>query len=67
MIRMTKTTFTVLLIAAIIAFVLAPIAFIWSVNTLFPVLAIPYSFNTWLAALAILIMFGKPSITKEKG
>lgn len=38
-----------------IAIVLGPIAGIWSLNTLFPVLAIPYTWETWLA---FLLLFG---------
>lgn len=33
--------------------VLAPLAIIWSMNTLFPVLAIPYNIQTWLAAMLL--------------
>ena len=40
-------TFIVLLI------ILGPIATIWSLNTLFPALAIPIGFDTWLAALVL--------------
>lgn len=40
-----------LVIVAIVAIlILAPLLIIWSMNTLFPVLAIPYSINTWAAA-----------------
>ena len=40
----------VLIIAIIIA---GPMASIWALNTLFPVLAIPYTFDTWLAMLLV--------------
>jgi hypothetical protein len=30
-----------------------PIALIWGLNTLFPVLNIPYSLETWLAAFIV--------------
>lgn len=47
------------LIFGIILFVIAiiggPIAGIWSLNTLFPVLAIPYTWQTWLS---FLLLFG---------
>jgi hypothetical protein len=33
--------------------VLAPLATIWSLNTLFPILNIPMGFDTWLAALIL--------------
>ena len=44
-----------LVILAIIAVfvILMPIATIWSLNTLFPVLAIPVTFDTWLAAVVL--------------
>ena len=42
----------------IVAIVLAvaivmPIATIWSLNTLFPVLAIPLTFDTWIATIVL--------------
>ena len=33
--------------------VLMPIATIWSLNTLFPALAIPLSFDTWIATIVL--------------
>jgi len=33
--------------------VLMPIASIWALNTLFPVLAIPFTIDTWLAAIIL--------------
>lgn len=41
----------VLLIVFLVA--LGPLLLIWSLNTLFPVLAIEYSIWTWLAALIL--------------
>jgi uncharacterized membrane protein YccF (DUF307 family) len=46
----------ILLVLAFI--ILGPVAIIWALNTLFPVLAIPYTFSTWLAASFILAAFG---------
>lgn len=34
-----------------------PLAFIWALNTLFPMLVIPYDFWTWLATIIILNLF----------
>ena len=48
-----KLTFGVLLLIAVI--VIGPLLGIWSLNTLFPVLAIPY---TWETFLAFLLLFG---------
>lgn len=38
-------------VALILLLVLAPFLTIWSLNALFPLLAIPYNFFTWVAAL----------------
>jgi hypothetical protein len=42
------------IIAIILAVViLAPIATIWSLNTLFPILNIPFTLDTWMAAVIL--------------
>jgi hypothetical protein len=33
--------------------IVMPIATIWSLNTLFPALAIPLTFNTWIATIIL--------------
>jgi len=33
--------------------VIMPIATIWSLNTLFPALAIPFTFDTWIASIIL--------------
>jgi len=40
--------FIILILASVLAL---PIAYIWALNTLFPSLSIPYTFDTWLAML----------------
>jgi hypothetical protein len=52
------------LISAII--VLVPLLFIWSLNTLFPALAIEYSFRTWVAAAFIMSIFGSQAAVLNK-
>jgi hypothetical protein len=47
-----KLILGITLIVAIIVF--GPIVGIWSLNTLFPVLAIPYTWETWLAYFLLL-------------
>lgn len=43
-----------LLIALVfMIFIGGPLATLWSLNTLFPVLAIPYTLETWLAAFVL--------------
>lgn len=52
------------MIALILIIVVAgPLLLIWALNTLFPVLAIPYTVWTWLAAL---ILGATVSTTKVK-
>ncbi len=55
MIKLKPTNMNILLILllAVLIFIGAPIALIWALNTLFPVLAIPYTLETWLAAFII--------------
>jgi hypothetical protein len=40
-----------LVIVAILLLIFGPFVTIWSLNTLFPALAIPYTFSTWLAVI----------------
>jgi hypothetical protein len=42
-----------LILLAIALVILGPIATIWSLNALFPALAIPFTFDTWVAALIL--------------
>ena len=44
---------SLLLIFVIIVVLFGPLLTIWSLNTLFPVLAIPYSVETWFATVII--------------
>ena len=37
----------------VLILILAPVATIWSLNTLFPALNIPIGFDTWCAALIL--------------
>ena len=37
----------------ILAVIFGPLILIWSMNTLFPLLAIPYNFWTWLAVIGM--------------
>jgi len=42
-----------ILLFALALIILIPVATIWSLNTLFPALAIPLTFDTWCAALIL--------------
>ena len=37
----------------VLVVVFGPLASIWSMNTLFPALAIPYTFETWAAIILL--------------
>ena len=51
------------LIVALIA--IGPLLTIWALNTLFPVLAIPYTVWTWAAALILGTLIG-PSVKVKR-
>lgn len=67
---MTKTTKDIMTIICILLFAclmiaFGPLAIIWSLNTLFPILSIPYTFYSWLAVVVInLTWMYKPVLTK---
>ena len=46
-----KILFVVTLILVVL--VLFPLATIWSLNTLFPALAIPFTLDTWMATVIL--------------
>lgn len=43
--------------AIVLVVIFGPLAFIWSLNTLFPTLFIPYTFKTWVSALFLTGLF----------
>ena len=53
-----------LILVVILLIAAGPLLLIWALNTLFPILAIPYTFWTWLAAL-ILGSAVAPKISKK--
>ena len=55
-----------ILIVALVIFIviIGPIATIWALNTLFPALAIPFTFDTWVAAVILGGVF-KTSISRK--
>ena len=48
---MSKVSLLLILVIAVVIF--GPLLTIWSLNTLFPVLAIPYTLETWFATVII--------------
>lgn len=51
---MNKTTITGVILFAIIFAIIGPFIWIWALNVLFPSLAIPYTYSTWLAAAVVI-------------
>ena len=46
-----------LILIVIGLFIVGPLITIWSLNTLFPALAIPYAWDTWLAVIGLGLFF----------
>jgi hypothetical protein len=63
---MNGTSIFVIILIALAVFIGAPIATIWSLNTLFPVLAIPYTFETWVAAFVLFAGVSGIGLTNRK-
>lgn len=67
---MTKVTADILGSLLFVAFlglliVFGPLAVIWSLNTLFPILAIPYNFYSWLAVVLLNLTWMSKSVIKK--
>jgi hypothetical protein len=54
-------------VIALIVFlvIIGPILTIWSLNTLFPVLVIPYTWQTWVSVVIVGALF-KTNLTYKK-
>lgn len=68
MTKQTKDIITIVFILtlAILVIVFGPFAVLWSLNILFPVLAIPYTFYSWLAVVVMnLTWMAKVNIKKD--
>lgn len=68
MTKQTKDIMTILsiLVLAMLVIIFGPLAVIWSLNTLFPVLAIPFGFYQW-AAVVLLNLTWMSKATLKKG
>ncbi len=67
---MTKTQTDILSIVFILALgflllAIGPLAILWALNTLFPVLAIPYNFYSWLAVVVLNLARSSVSFKKD--
>jgi hypothetical protein len=58
---------TLIAAVALIAFlvIIGPVLTIWALNTLFPVVAIPYTIETWFAVVIVGALF-KTNLTYKK-
>lgn len=55
-----------ILLVRLLLVVIGPLLILWSLNTLFPALAIPYDFWTWFAALFLAAALkAKVTVTKS--
>jgi hypothetical protein len=67
---MKEQALTLTVILGVILFLallfLIPFAIIWSLNTLFPLLAIPYTIETWLATFFLGAVFNSAMTIKAK-
>lgn len=55
---MENLKYILILLFVLVVIVLGPILVIWSLNTLFPVLTIPYTVETWIATFILSGAFG---------
>lgn len=49
----TNATYIAIIVLSLLAIVFGPFLTIWALNTLFPVLAIEYSFWSWLSIIIL--------------
>lgn len=55
---MENLKFVLIILFAVLLIVFSPILVIWSLNTLFPLLSIPYTIETWIASFVLSGAFG---------
>lgn len=58
------TNAIVVILFALAVIILGPLATIWSLNTLFPIVNIPFDFDHWAAALILGGLF-KTTVSKK--
>ena len=60
---MSKVSLFLILLFVVV--LLGPFLTIWSLNTLFPVLAIPYSIETWFATAIVVSIFRGDGVQRK--
>jgi hypothetical protein len=61
---MSLTQLLAVILLVLVAIAIGPLLVIWSINTLFPVVNIPYTLETWGASA---ILFSVFSVRPKKG
>ena len=62
---MKRSGVLAIILLVVVAAILEPVFIIWSLNTLFPVLAVPYTVKTWFAVLGVSLLFVTKVNTKK--
>lgn len=62
---MTKLSLFSLILLVGVVIVIAPLAYIWALNTLFPMLNLEYSFVNWLAICLVHSFFHQTISVKK--
>lgn len=62
-----STKIILILLLAILLVIVGPIVTIWSLNTLFPVLAIPLTIETWIATVLLGVFIRGDGFVSLKG
>jgi len=60
------TKFIIGILLIVLAIALGPLLIIWSLNTLFPILNIQYTWETWAAAFFLSAPFSAGSFRRHK-
>lgn len=50
----------------VLALAIGPILIVWALNTLFPVLSIPYTWETWAAAFVLSAPFSTGAFKRKR-
>lgn len=66
--KVTSDIISIIFYISLIVFLIAigPLAVLWSINQLFPMLAIPYSFWNWLAVVILNATWMSKSVLTKK-
>jgi hypothetical protein len=60
-----KSAIALIIVGGIVAIIVGPLCVIWAINTLFPSVTIPYTFETWISAAILCNIFRVTVNTKK--